>query len=203
VVEKITSYEFAILELYRGNYNGSFHARAIAKLLKTSHVTLLPHLRRLEKNKVLTPRKVGKNKEYLLNPENIMTKDYLIIAEKLVTIRYIRRNFMIKKISEQLLTLNLTGSLILFGSYAKDYATEASDIDMLQLGELTDAQKQEIRKIGKTYGKEINVKTATTDNFIEGLRSGDALIKEIVKDHIAVQNPEPFVNLCWRQYTGK
>jgi len=203
VVEKITSYEFAILDLYRGNYNSSFHARAIAKLLKTSHVTLLPHLRRLEKNKVLISRKVGKNKEYLLNPDNIITKDHLIIVEKLATIKYLKKNFLIKKISEQLLTLNLTGSLILFGSYAKNYDTEVSDIDILYLGELTDAQKQEMRKIGKTYGREINVKTATTDNLIDGFKGGDALIKEIVKDHIAVQNPEPFVNLCWRQYAGK
>lgn len=201
--EKITNYDFAILNLYRSNYNGSFHARAMAKLLKTSHVTLLPHLRRLEKNRILISRKIGRNKQYLLNPDNIITKDYLIITEKFETIRYLQKNFLIKKISEQLLTLNLIGSIMLFGSYAKDYATEASDIDILHLGKLTETQIQEIRKMGKTYGKEINVKTATIDTFINGLKSGDTLAKEIVKNHIALQNPEPFVNLCWRHYTGK
>jgi predicted nucleotidyltransferase len=203
MVEKITNYDFAILSLYLSNYNNGYHARAMAKLLKTSHVTLLPHLKRLEKNKILISRKVGKNKEYLLNTDNIITKDYLTIAEKLEAINYLQKNFMIKKISEQLLTLSLPGSIILFGSYAKDYATEASDIDLLYLGELTDAQKQEIKKIGRIYGKEINVKTATADNFLDGLKSGDALTKEIAQNHIGIQNPEQFVNLTWRHHTGK
>lgn len=203
VEEKITNYEFAILNLYRSNYNSNLHARAIAKLLGTSHVTLLPHLRRLEKSKVLVSRRVGKNKEYSLNPDNVITKDYLTIAEKLEAIKYLQKNFLIKKISEQLLTLNLTGSIMLFGSYAKNYATQTSDIDILYLGKLTETQKLEIKKIGKIYGKEINVKTSTTDNFIEGLKSRDTLTKEIIKKHIAIQNPELFVNLCWRHYTGK
>jgi len=203
MVEKITKYDFAILSLYRSNYNSSHHARAMAKLLKTSHVTLLPHLKRLEKDKILITRKVGKNKEYLLNADNIITKDYLTIAEKLETINYLQKNFLTKKISEQLLTLNLPGSIILFGSYAKNYATQTSDIDMLYLGELTDSQKQEMKKTGRTYGKEINVKTATPDNFLDGLKSGDALTKETVQNHIGIQNTEQLVNLSWRHYTGK
>jgi predicted nucleotidyltransferase len=201
--EKITNYEFAILNLYRNNYNSTFHARAMAKLLKTSHVTLLPHLRKLEENKILISRRVGKNKEYSLNPDNIMTKDYLTIAEKFETIEYLQKNFLLKKISEQLLTLNLTGAIILFGSYAKNYATEASDIDMFYLGKLTETQIQEIKKLSKIYGKEINIKTATIENFINGLKTGDTLTKEIVKNHVAIQNPDLLVNLCWRHYTGR
>jgi len=203
MVEKITNHKFTIISLYTSNYNNSLHARAIAKLLQTSHVTLLPHLRQLEKNKILTSKKVGRNKEYTLNPDNIITKEYLTITEKLTTIEYLQKNFLIKKITEQLLTLNLTGSITLFGSYAKNYATEASDIDILYLGELTDTQKQEIKKIGKIYGKEINIKTATMDNFLDGLKSGDKLTKEITQNHMILQNPDPFVNLCWRHHTAK
>ena len=203
MVEKITNYEFAILSLYRSSYASSYHARAMAKLLKTSHVTLLPHLKKLEKNKILVTRKVGKNKEYLLNADNIITKDYLAIAEKLEAINCLQKNFLIRKIVEQFLTLNLPGSIILFGSYAKNIAAETSDIDILYLGELTDSKKQEMKKIGGTYGKEINVKTATVNNLFDGLRSGDALIKEIVQNHIGIQNPEQFINLSWRHYAGK
>jgi len=201
--EKVTNYEFAILILYRSNYDSSFHARAMAKLLETSHVTLLPHLRKLEKNKILISRRVGKNKEYSLNPDNIITKDLLIIAEKLEAIRYLQKNFLLKKIAEQLLTLNLAGTIIVFGSYAKNYATEASDIDIFHLGKLKETQMQEIRKLGKIYGKEINIKTTTVENFIDGLKTGDTLTKEIVKNHVIIQNPDLFINLCWRHYTGK
>jgi predicted nucleotidyltransferase len=201
--EKITNYEFSVMGLYRSDYQKSLHARAMAKLLNTSHVTLLPHLKRLEKNKILISRKAGKNKDYLLNPDNIITKDYLIIAEKLETIKYLEKNFLIKKISEQLFDLDMTGSIALFGSYAKNYATEASDIDLFYLGKLSETQEGEVKKIGKIYGKEISVKTATVENFSDGLRTGDTLIKEIVKSHIILQNPEPFVKLLWRHYVGR
>jgi len=201
--EKITNYEFAIAGLYRSDYHKSLHARAMAKLLNTSHVTLLPHLKRLERSKILISRKVGKNKEYLLNPDNIITKDYLIIAEKLETIKYLEKNFLIKKISEQLFNLDTASSIVLFGSYAKNYATEASDIDLFYLGKLSETQEAEVKKIGKIYGKEISVKTATIENFNDGLRTGDALIREVVKSHIILQNPEPFVNLLWRHYVGR
>jgi predicted MarR family transcription regulator len=83
----------------------------MAKKLSVSHVTLLPHLRRLEKAKILLSRKVGKNKEYLLNPGNSPTKHYLEITEELATIDYLNKNFLIKRISDQLSTLNLLGSL--------------------------------------------------------------------------------------------
>lgn len=200
---KITNYELAILSLYKTDYTRSPHARAMAKLLETSHVTLLPHLKRLERSKVLISRKVGKNKEYSLNFANILTKDYLIVAEKLEAIRYLGKNFLIKKISEQLLNVDTTGSIVLFGSYAKNYATEASDIDLLYLGKLSEIQVEEIKKIGRIYGKEINVKTSTIKNFNDGLRTGDALIKEVMKSHIILQNPDQFVNLLWRYQTGR
>ena len=201
--EKITNYSFTILGLYRTDYTTTLHARAMAKKLSVSHVTLLPHLRRLEKAKILLSRKVGKNKEYLLNPGNSPTKHYLEITEELATIDYLDKNFLIKRISDQLSTLNLLGSLLLFGSYTKNYSTEASDIDVFHLGRLEQSQQSQIKKFGKTYGKEISIKTSSLENFHKGLRTGDTLIKEIVKNHIILQDPSPFVNSTWRNYSER
>jgi predicted nucleotidyltransferase len=201
--EKITNCSFAILSLYRTNYATTLHARAMAKKLSVSHVTLLPHLRQLEKAKIILFRKVGKNKEYLLNPNNSLTKHYLEIAEELVTINYLVKNFQIKKISDQMSSLDLTGSLLLFGSYTKGYSTEESDIDLFYLGRLEQDQQSEIKKRGKIYGKEINIKNSSIENFLNGLRTGDTLIREIVENHVILQNPDPFVNLLWRHYTER
>lgn len=203
MVEKITNCSFAILSLYRTNYTTTLHARAMAKKLSVSHVTLLPHLRQLEKAKIILFRKVGKNKEYLLNPNNSLTKHYLEIAEELVTINYLVKNFQIKKISDQLSSLDLTGSLLLFGSYTKGYSTEESDIDLFYLGRLEQDQQSEIKKRGKIYGKEINIKNSSIENFLNGLRTGDTLIREIVENHVILQNPDPFVSLLWRHYTER
>ncbi|MBU0460660.1 MAG: hypothetical protein KJ771_07695, partial [Nanoarchaeota archaeon] len=77
---------------------------------------------------------------------------------------------------------------------------EDSDIDLFYLGQLTDKEIQNIKKIGKTYGKTINVKKSTLKNFELGLRKKDPLIIETIKNHIILQNPEQFINALWRFY---
>ena len=200
--EKITN-NFRILSLYRNDYSASTHIRAMAKLIGTSHVALLPYLKRLEELKILYSEKTGKNKQYHLNKDNILTKHYLTITEELTTIDYLEKNFLIKKLAEHLNEINTANPLILFGSYAKDYATEESDIDLFCIGKLAENQISHIKKFESTFGKKINIKTATTENFNTGLRTGDILIKEVVKNHVILKNADPFVTLLWRYYTER
>jgi predicted nucleotidyltransferase len=107
---------------------------------------------------------------------------------------------LIKKVAELPLGLDLTGTLVLFGSFAKGNASDTSDLDLFYLGALSEKQKSRIREIGRTYGREINVKTATVESFRSGLRTGDNLVKEIVRNHIILQNPDLLVGLLWRHY---
>ena len=202
MVEKATNY-LKILSLYRTDYEASFHIRAMAKLLDTSHVTILPHLKHLEQIKILQHEKVGRNKQYLLNKTSILTKYYLATTEQLATISYLEKNFIIKKLAEHLNNLDTAAPIILFGSYSKNYATEESDIDLFCIGTLTKDQTSQIKKFETTFGKKINIKTATTENFNTGLRTGDILIKEIVNNHIILRNPDPFVTMLWRYYVEK
>jgi predicted nucleotidyltransferase len=192
-----------IVALYRTDFSASIHIRAMAKLLGTSHVALLPYLKRLEELKILCSEKTGKNKQYTLNKDNILTKYYLVVTEELATIDYLERNFVIKKFAEHLAGFTTTSPLILFGSYAKDYATEESDIDLFCLGKIPENQTSQIEKFELTFGKKINVKTTTIENFDNGLRTGDILIKEIVKNHIILLNADAFVTLLWRYYTER
>jgi len=200
--EKVTN-SFRILASYRTDYSASIHVRAMAKLISTSHVTLLPHLKRLEQLKILYSEKTGKNKQYRLNKDNILTKHYLTITEELTTINYLEKNFLMKKFVEHLASTDTASPLILFGSYTKDYATEESDIDLFCIGKTSQNQINHIKKFESTFGKKINVKTATTENFNAGLRTGDTLIKEIVKNHIILQNADFFVTMLWRYYTER
>jgi predicted nucleotidyltransferase len=199
MVEKAVNY-LKILSLYRTDYEANFHIRAMAKLLDTSHVTLLPHLKHLEQIKILQHEKVGRNKQYRLNKTNILTKYYLTATEQLATISYLEKNFVIKKLAEHLNNLDTANPLILFGSYANNTATEKSDIDLFCMGTLTKDQTSHIKKFEATYGKKISIKTATPENFNAGLRTGDILIKEIVKNHIILSNPDPFVTMLWRHH---
>lgn len=203
MVAKLTNNIFDILVQYRADYSASLHVRAMAKLIGTSHVALLPYLKRLEKLKILNSEKAGRNKQYTLNKGNILTKYFLTAAEELVTIDYLETNFLIKKLAENFNDIDTSNSLILFGSYAKDYATEESDIDLLSIGKLTEDQLKHIKRFEATFGKIINVKTATPENFNRGLRTGDILIKEIIRNHIILRNADPFVTPLWRQYVER
>jgi len=200
MVVKVTSYFFAVLALYRTDYTVSMHIRAMAKLIGTSHVALLPYLKQLEYLQILNPEKAGRNKQYHLSKDNILTKHYLTITEELATINYLERNFLIKKLCEHLNNVDISNPLILFGSYAKGYATEESDIDLLSIGKLSENQLNQIKKFEATFGKKVNVKTVTAENFDAALRTGDILIKEVITSHIVVSNPDPFVTMLWRQY---
>ena len=200
MVDKITYNKLRVLDLYHSNYLAQYHTREMAKLTKKSHVTLLPHLTALEKDKILVAKTIGKNKVHTLNLDNILTKNYLTISELFESILYQEQVFLIKKITAEISKLNLSGSLILFGSYAKKTFKEDSDIDIFYLGELKETESTKIRAIVKTYGKTINLKTAIIQNFENGLRKKDALIMEILKYHVILHNPDIFINALWMYY---
>ena len=200
MVDKATNNKFRILSLYRLNYLAQYHTREMARLTKKSHVTLLPHLKVLEKDKILRAKTMGKNKVYTLNLDNILTKSYIFISELLESILFQEQVFLIKKITTEISKLNLSGSLILFGSYAKKTFKEDSDIDFFYLGELKEAEIIKAKAIGKVYGKMINIKITSIKNFESGLRKKDALIMEILKYHVILHNPDIFINALWRYY---
>jgi len=200
MVEKQTNRKMQIINLFRPNYLEQFHVRGMSKLIKSSHVTLLPHLKALENDKILISKTVGKNKVYSLNFENIITKNYLTLSEITETTTFLKQIFLIKKITSEIFNLNLSGTIILFGSYAKNTHINNSDIDLFYLGKIREKQVQDIKKIGKIYGKKIDIKKSSITNFLRGLRKKDALIIEIIKNHIILQYPEPFINALWRFY---
>ena len=200
MVDKITNTTLQILRLYRLNYAAQYYVREIAKLTGKSHVTLLPHLHRLEKDKILTSRTLGKNKMYSLNLHNIMAKQYLLLAEVMESTEYWGEIFVIKKLTTELFTLGLSGAVILFGSYAKRTFHKDSDIDLLYIGTITEDEIQKIKEIGTIYGKIINIKNSTLEHFEAGLRRRDALLTEIVKNHLLLHNGELFINSLWRYF---
>jgi predicted nucleotidyltransferase len=200
MVEKTTDLKLEIINLFRSDYLAKFHVREMAKLTKKSHVTLLPHLKVLEKNKIIISKISGKNKQYSLNFENILTKNHIQLSEIIITNSFLDEIFLIKKLTKEIFNMELKGTMLLFGSYAKKTFHKDSDIDLFYLGKLTDKEIQNIKNIGKTYGKTINVKKSTLTNFKSGLRKKEALIIEIIKNHIIIQNSEQFINALWRFY---
>ena len=200
MVENITNIGLGIIGLYTSNYLSQFHVREMAKLLKRSHVSLLPHLRKLEKNKILQVRRSGKNKIYTLNLENNQGKEYLSIAEKHVSLKLITKEFFIKKIHDEIVNINPNGCLIIFGSYASSTQIKESDIDLFFLGIISEKQERVIKELGKIYDKKIHFTSMSFEEFKDALQKGIVLLKEIIKNHIILYNHDFFINELWRYY---
>jgi predicted nucleotidyltransferase len=198
MVDKTTNNKLGIISLYRSNYLSSFYTREMAKLLNKSHVTLLPHLKSLEDENIITSKTIGKNKTYTLNLDNISTKEQILLSEITETTNYLKKNFLIKKIFSEIFNLDLNGTIILFGSYAKNTFTKDSDIDILYFGKIKPSQERDIKKIGKIYGKTINIKKVK--DFSLALRKKDTLILEVIKNHIILQDSEVIINILWRYF---
>jgi predicted nucleotidyltransferase len=195
MIKKITDFKLKIIGLYKSNYLSSYYIREMAKLLGTSHVALLPHLLQLEKDKVLLKSVAGKNKSYALNLANILTKEYIVMAEKLLTITYLEKSFLIKKIYSEIQEKIPSASFVLFGSFAKKTENKESDIDLLCI-----SKEEPDVKFLQVYTKKISVKTVSEDKFLTAIRNKDSLIIEIIKYHILLTNSEIFINGLWRHY---
>lgn len=203
MVENINNTKIEIISIYRNNYENQFHIRQMAKLIGKSHVSLLPHLKELEKAKMLNSKEIGKSKVFSLNLKNNQIRDLLSIAEKKNSLDLLSKEIFIKKILDEFWRLNLIGSLILFGSFASKTGTKESDIDLLYLGDLKESEARKIKDLGKIYKKEIHLVSMSFNEFREQLSKKGALVKEILSNHIVLHNQDLFVNEVLRHYETK
>ncbi len=200
MVELTTKITLEIIKLYRTDYRLQYHVREIAKLIGKNHTTILPYLNELKKKNILTVKNIGRNKVYSLNLNSIIAREYLSMAEIQHSVEYLKSTLLIRKITEEMFKLNLDGTIILFGSYAKHRQTSKSDIDLFYLGKISQPDSEKIKSIGKIYGKTINMKTSDIGVFENAVRKKDPLVKEIIKNHILLQNQHQFISILWRYY---
>ena len=200
MVDKITDLKLRIIGIYRSDYLASYHIREMARMIRVSHVTILPHIASLENERVIEAKEKGKNKAFSLNLANMLTKEYLIIAEKYEAMRFLGKIFLLKQIYSEILSIGIDCPVIVFGSYAKSNFTGESDIDIEILDILGDRLISRIKQIGKVYGKEISVRASKAKSFEESIKKHEALAWEIINGHIILQGADAFVSILWRYF---
>lgn len=192
----ITQTTLKIIALYRYNYTAHIHLREIARETSVDVKSIQLQLKKLEKINVLSSATRGKNKEYSLNLGNIITKNYLIMAESFTAIIYLKKHFLIKKILEEVGGM-ADGVLALFGSFVKGGHTKESDVDLFVIGQKK-IDRNVIMKASDLVNREINVKYSTKAQFQDGLQGRDPLIKEVAANHIILKGIDEFCDLMWR-----
>jgi predicted nucleotidyltransferase len=194
----ITQTTLRIMVLYNDNYRKSLHLREIARKTQTDVNTAYPQLNKLEEMNVLSSTIRGKNKEYVLNLNNIITKYYLTMAEIFTAVIYLQKNFLIKKVMVEF-EHKLDYPLILFGSFANGGYTKESDIDLLAISQKR-IDRDMVLKTENLVGRDINIKSTTDSKFLNGLKNKDPLINEVVSNHIILKGADKFCDLMWSYY---
>lgn len=204
IIPNIELHELEIISLYLTDYKRKLHVREIARLLKaTQHRTTAVTLQKLEKKKIMISEKIGKNKIYSLNIQNINTKEYIICAESVQKMKLLEKHFFLKKLLTDLFPFfeaNVTiVPIILFGSYAKGKETKESDIDIILFkGHNEKMLAAKIKEFAKQYHKVIQIQQTTREQFEAGMREKDPLVVEIVNHHIILNSSQFFIGMLWR-----
>ncbi len=179
----LLKYHLEIFEEFLGDYSMRLTGSFIAKKKNLNQKTVSNYLGKLEKEGILKSKIEGKNKLYFLNLGNKeIIRHFIIAAEHLRTIKFYKKNLLIKEISEKILPY-IKGIAIIFGSYAKNLQEDDSDLDILVIGK---ANEREISKIADIYNKELNLK-------IYPRLKKDVLTIEALKNHIIIKNVEQLV----------
>ncbi len=91
-----------------------------------------------------------------------------------------------------------SGTIILFGSFAKGRASKESDVDLFIVSEEeTSVHINAVREIEGLTDRKINVKSMSEAEFLKGFARGDLLMR-VVSDHVMLKGIDSFVNMMWR-----
>jgi len=194
----ITENSLQVITLFTKGFNREYYIREVQRLVKISPRTSQLILEDLESKGILESKLRGKIKTYKLQ-FNETTKRYLILIEQYKILSYLKNNNFIKEIIEKI-SPHINGIGLIFGSYAKGIEKKGSDLDIFIAGEYN---KDEIKKISKTYGLDISIKCYPIKTFENNINQ-DFLLKEILKNHIIFSNTELFIEnvLKWLKSNG-
>jgi len=134
---------------------------------------------------------VGKANVLTLNTAHPALKSYLSIASHEEREEFLKKSPILRKIAS-----DAKGDIVLlFGSHAKQKATDTSDVDILVIN--AKGQRTASFTLHELlYKKKIRPIFVTTAEFLRMLREPDENVgKQAVKGHIVLRNPEAFWTL--------
>lgn len=190
MVKKITVSK--IIAQYANDYGRKYYLREIAALLKKPHQTIKPYIEKLVKDGILTKDKRRSIIEYGLNFKQKRIYDYLVIAEKERLMEKLEEEVLLKILYEKLFPYFANTTFLIFGS-SVNKIEKGSDIDLLIIGR-TNISKI-FNEFQEVYNKKIHKVQVT--NFS---KLTPALIKEIYKKHLILNNTEQIIRFFVEQH---
>jgi predicted nucleotidyltransferase len=161
-----------LLTFFYVNQSARVYVRQLASALGADSTNVSRELARLEREGFLRSETEGRQRYYSVNRDYPYLKPVFALLQGSVGIR--------PTLQLALKSVHGIQSAWLFGSFAKNEADAASDIDLLIVGEPDQAQlASEIRKTEKTLRREIDYTVLTPRELNRRLKKGDAFIADI------------------------
>jgi len=166
------------LELLKLLQTESKHLRKLSVESNIPSSTVMRVLDNLIKENILDFRIEGKNKIFFIKDsfEGNISK----IELEYYKLREILQNSILQRIYKEIKPLLIDELVILFGSYAKKLESKESDIDIY-----IEKNNKELKKKIELISSKISIKSGFFDK-------NSFLGKEIIKNHIILNNPEKY-----------
>ncbi|MFH1052824.1 MAG: nucleotidyltransferase domain-containing protein [Candidatus Woesearchaeota archaeon] len=187
-----------IIALFTGDLDSSIHGRQMQRMLNIPQRTVVDKLKNLSESNVLKNRKKGAQKEYFLDKNNPAVMSLLIIAEEYKSVVFLSSDFKLGELFLKL-RLNVNGSIIVFGSYARNDQDKGSDLDILILGKF---DKKMIERIIGMYPIKVHTVGMPFSDFEAGLFKKENFMLEVLKNHVIIKGTSDIIDLFWRFYYG-
>jgi predicted nucleotidyltransferase len=161
-----------LLTFFYVNRSARVYVRQLALALHADSTNLSRELARLEREGLLHSEIEGRQRYYSINREYPYLKPLFTMLQGSIGIE--------PALKDALKAVDGVKSAWLFGSFAKNEADAASDIDLLIVGKPDQAQlATETRKAEKALRREINYTVLTPKELKRRLKKGDAFIEDI------------------------
>lgn len=174
----ITKNEARVINLILRDFTRDYNINQIAKELKLSPRGAYKILKKLEKNEIVLPRKIGNNIIYKINFKNSTTASLcqFVLTEKETT------PYTKVWINDLQQLRQFTDIAVLFGSVLTK-ERQANDIDILLVFEKNNLAKvqEQIEKINTIKPKKIHAIMQTKKDLINNLKNKDTALLEEIK----------------------
>lgn len=155
------------------------HGRELAKELKTSLTRVQSILTELRSLNVVDYREEGKNHVYFIK-KNLISRAFILNAENYKLVRLLTKYPNLAPTFKEIIEKSEGKTIILFGSYAKGIPKSDSDIDIY-----IDSNDNKLKEKLKNINDRLSIQIREFDKE-------DLLIKEIIKNHIILNDAEGY-----------
>jgi predicted nucleotidyltransferase len=172
-----TSNQSLILAILSENPQKEYHLREIGRLVGKKPGVFQRGFKSLEEQGWIVSRKQGNLRLFKTNEQHPLRKEIKSFIQKTAGVEA-----ELKKIVER--TPGITTAVI-YGSYAKDRMRTDSDVDLLVVlndEEAEDTLVDELSRVEKSLGREVNYKLYFQEEFKRRRKSKDPFLAEVLAD---------------------